>query len=197
MSVAQISAATVRGLESTDQITMSGDGKVKIIHRLPMEDFRKGVASPTATVRGNVAGFLFDADAEILYVQFCVPKSWDGESDIDIVVYCVLNADEAVGDDIDWETSVVSVADHEDVDIAGTQTPGASHDIGSYNGAGSFHKVTITLDYDDGTCPIAHGDNVTIELSRTANIGGAGYVGGVIVLDICIDYQSDRLGEAV
>lgn len=34
------------GLESTKPITMSGNGKVKLACRLPMEDFRKGVASP-------------------------------------------------------------------------------------------------------------------------------------------------------
>lgn len=197
MSVAQISPRTVRGLESTDQITMSGNGRVKVTTRLPMEDFRKGVASPTEVIRNGVAGFLFDADAETLYIQFCVPKDWDAESDIDLDIFCVLNADEAVGDDIDWETSVVSIADHEDVDVAGTQTPGASHDIGSDNGAGTLHKVTITLDYDHATCPIAPDDNVTVTLSRTANVGGVGYVNGVIVLDICINYQSNRLGEAV
>lgn len=197
MSVAQISARTVRGLESTDQITMTGSGKAKVIHRLPMEDFRKGVASPSATVRNGVAGFLFDADAETLHVQFCVPKNWDAESDINMVIFCVLNADETVGDDIDWETSVVSVADHEDVDVAGTQTPGVNHDIGSDNGAGTLHKVTITLDYDNGTCPISPDDNVTVTLSRTANVGGVGYVAGVIVLDICIEYQINKLGEAI
>lgn len=185
------------GLESTKPITMSGSGKVKYIDRLPMENFRRGVAAPTATIRNGVAGYLFAADAEELYVQFCVPKDWDAESDITLVVFCVLNADETVDDIIDWETSVVSVADHEDVDTAGTQTPGASHSIESYNGAGTLHKVTITLDYDDATCPISLGDNVSVVLSRTASVGGDGYVAGVIVLDICVDYQANKLGEAV
>lgn len=169
----------------------------KIGCRLPMEQFRKGVAAPTEATRNGVAGFLFDADAETLYVQFCVPKDWDAASDIDVAIYCLLNADETANDLIDWETSVVSVADHEDVDVAPTQTPGVNHNIGADNAAGTLHKVTLTLDYDDGTCPIAAGDNVTVELSRTSNVGNAGYVAGVIVLDICIEYQIDKLGAAV
>jgi len=162
-----------------------------------MENFRKGVAEPTATIRNGVAGYLFAADPEILYIQFCTPKDWDEASDLVIVLHCVLNADEAVDDIIDWETSVISVADHEDVDTAGTQTPGASHSIGAFNGGGTLHQVPITLDYNDGTCPISTGDNVSITLSRTANVGAAGYVAGVIVIDMCLLYQADKLGEAV
>ena len=165
--------------------------------RLPMENFRQGVAAPTAAKRAGVAGYLFSADAEILYVQFCVPTDWDAASDITLVVHCILNAAETANDKIDWETSIVSLADHEDVDTAGTQTPGVEHDIGAVVGAGSFHKVPIVLDYNDGTCPIALGDNISITLSRTANVGAAGYVAGVIVIDICIEYQSNKLGEAV
>jgi len=160
-----------------------------ITARMPMENFRKGVASPAAATRNGVAGFLFAADAEILYVQFCVPTDWNGQSDLAIVLSCVLNADEAANDLIDWETSIVSVADHEDVDTAATQTPGANHDIVNDNGAGTLHKVEIVIDYDHAMCPINHGDLVSITLSRTANIGNAGYVAGVIVIDICVKYD--------
>lgn len=169
----------------------------KLSIRLPMEDFRKGVSSPSTAIRAGVAGYLFDADAEELFIQFCIPKDWDESSDIILAIFCVLNAAETADDVIDWETSVVSIADHEDVDTAGTQMPGATHDIDANTGAGTLHRVAITLDYDDGTCPIAMGDNVTIRLSRTSNIGNAGYVDGVIVLDICIEYQINILGEAV
>ena len=171
--------------------------KVYLIQRLPMENFRKGGTAPTETVRGGVAGFLFDADGEIIYIQFCVPKDWDGESDITLVLHCVLNAVETADDDIDWETSTISVADHEDVDTAGTQTPGASHDIGAFTAAGTLHLVEITLDYDDGTCPISANDNISITLSRTANVGGAGYVDGVLLIDACIRYQADKFGDPV
>jgi len=167
-----------------------GDWKLEgIAERLPMENFRKGVASPVAVVRSGIAGYLFTADAEILYVQFCVPKGWNGKSDLELILHCVLNADETANDLIDWETSVISIADHEDVDVAGTQTPGANHDIGNFNGAGSFHMVPIVLDYDHATCPINHGDNVSVTLSRTANVGTDGYVAGVIVIDICLKYN--------
>jgi len=185
------------GLESTQPVTLSGSGKVKCVDRLPMENFRKGGTAPTEAVRAGVAGFLFDADAETLYVQFCVPTDWDAASDMILVLHCVLVADETANDKIDWETSVVSIADHEDVDVAPVQTPGAAHDIVAVIAQGSFHKVNITLDYDNGTCPISAGDNVSIALSRTANVGAAGYVAGVIVIDICVMYQANKLGEAV
>ena len=164
--------------------------------RLPMENFRKGGTAPTETLRAGVAGFLFDADAETLVIQFCVPKDWK-PSDIIIELHCVLAAVETANDLIDWETSVVSIADHEDVDVAPVQTPGAAHNIGAVTAAGSMHNVDITLDYDDGTCPIAAGDNVSLSLSRTANVGAAGYVAGVILIDICLEYQANKLGEPV
>jgi len=193
----EISNLVMPGFTASDQIILTGSGKVKRSCRLPMENFRKGATAPTETTRAGTAGFRFDADTEIIYIQFCVPPDWDGASDIDVVIYCVLNADETANDIIDWETSVVSAADHEDVDTAPTQSPGVSHDIVGDTGAGVLHKVTITLDYDDSTCPIAAGDNVSITLSRTSDVGGAGYAAGVIVNDICVEYQSDKLGEAV
>ena len=176
---------------------MGTGAKVTDTERLPMENFRRGVSAPTAATRNGVAGYLFTADAETLYVQFCTPPTWDRASDINILIYCVLNADETNNDKIDWETSVVSVADHEDADTAATQTPGVEHDIETFIAAGTLHKVTLTLDYNHGTCPIVAGDNVSITLSRTANVGAAGYVAGVLVTDICIMYQKDRLGETI
>ena len=162
-----------------------------------MENFRRGVSAPVAANRDGIAGYLFSASAEVLYVQFCIPKDWDGASDIMLAIHCVLNQAEAANDKIDWETSIKSLADHENVITAGIQTPGVEHNIGASNADGDFHIVQITLDYDNGTCPIAHGDNVSIDLSRTANIGNAGYVGGVIVIDICVAYQADVMGETV
>lgn len=186
------------GFEVIDKPILLGTGAVvKQSCRLPMENFRRGVAAPTATIRGNVAGYLFAADAEELFIQFCVPLDWDAASDITLAIYCVLNADEAANDLIDWETIVISIADHEDADVAPVQNPGAAHDIVNNNAAGTLHKVNITLDWDNGVCPIAAGDNVTIRLSRTANVGAAGYVAGVIVLDVCIEYQVNKLGEVV
>lgn len=157
--------------------------------RLPMEQFRKGGTAPTETIRGKVAGFLFNAANEVLHVQFCPPLDWNGASDLTLILHCVLNADETANDLIDWETSVISVADREDVDTAGVQTPGVNHDIEAFNGAGILHMVPIVLDYDHATCPINKGDNVSVELSRTANVGNAGYVAGVIVIDICLVYD--------
>lgn len=168
----------------------------KLMTRLPLESFRKGVASPTETIRGGLAGYLFDADNEVMTLAHCVPMDWDEGSDLVLTIYCILDAAEAENDLIDWETSVISVADHEDADIAGTQTPGASHNIGANNAAGTLHRVEITLDYDDLTCPIAMGDTVSIELSRTANVGNAGYVAGVVVIHTCIEYQLNKLGAA-
>ena len=185
------------GLESTQPITTSGSGKVKKSIRLPMENFRKAVTAPTETTKDGVAGFLFDADGELLTIQFCVPTDWDGASDMNLILHCLLNAAETANDLIDWETSVKSIGDHENILTAGTQTPGVNHNIVAVNADGDFHKVPIVLDYDHATCPIAHGDNVSITLSRTASVGTGGYVAGVIVIDICIEYQADKLGEAV
>lgn len=171
--------------------------KVYQVCRLPMENFRRGATAPTATTRDGVAGYLFNADAETLFVQFCVPKDWDGASDLTLVLHCVLNQVETANDLIDWETSVKPVADHENVTTAPVQTPGVNHDIGAFNADGDFHLVNIVLDYDHGTAPISAGDNISIDLSRTANVGLAGYVGGVLVIDVCLMYQAGKLGEAV
>ena len=164
--------------------------------RLPMENFRKAVAMPTEVIRNNYAGFLFDAAPEGLYIQFCAPCDWDRASDLIIVLACRLEALETADDKIDWETVITSLADHENTIGAATQTPGVEHDIVGDIAAGMIHSVPIVLDYEHGTCPIAVGDYVSLLISHTANIGNAGYVAGVVVVDICLQYQKDRMGTA-
>jgi len=194
------SGATLQALSekmkiSDDGVRFSGTSKYRVTTRLPMENFRKGVTAPTETIKGNIAGLLFDADNELIYVQFCVPKDWDAASDMDLAIYCVLNQAETANDDIDWETIITPVADHENTGTAGTQTPSVNHDIGNVTADADMHLVTLTIDYDDATAPIARDDNVFIALSRTSNVGTAGYVGGVVVTDVCLSYVCDRLGE--
>jgi len=181
-----------QGPEATEKWSVAKKGC-----RLPMENFRRAVSAPTAIIKNGVAGYLFASDAETITIQFCVPKDWDGASDINIIIHCVLNQAEDANDLIDWETSAISIGDHENILTAGTQTPGVNHDIEAVNADGDFHKVPIVLDYDHATCPIVIDDNVSITISRTANVGNEGYVGGIVVIDMCVEYQSNKLGEEV
>jgi len=67
-----------------------------------MESFRKAVAAPTEIIKNGASGWLFDAAAEQLTIQFCVPTDWDATSDIIVILHCLLNAAETVNDKIDW-----------------------------------------------------------------------------------------------
>ena len=176
-------------------VTLSGGAKITKHIELPLEGFRKGVSAPTETVRGNLAGWLFDADGEILYLTFHVPGEWDGESNLTIVLECLLTAAETANDKIDWETIVTPIGDGEDADSIGTQTPGTEKDIGAVTAAGTRHRCNIILDYDDGTAPIAAEDLVTVALSRTSNVGNAGYVNGVLLLHGAVEFIANCLGE--
>lgn len=162
--------------------------------RLPMESFRKGVSAPPDISRSGYAGWEFDTAARTATLETPVPFDWDGVSDIYFYAGCVLLANETNGDDIDWVTSIKSVADKEDIDVAGTQTPSVNYDIGTDVNAGTLHYVPIILDYDSLACPLTTGDCLSITVNRSANIGGIGYVDDVMVVGFCIRYYSDRMG---
>lgn len=95
MSDAVISARTVRGLLSTDPITMSDGGLVYIELRpdLDFETIRGNLGIPTLVTQGIFRGFslpVYAADDEELFGAICVPSRWDGASDIYVEVYCWL-----------------------------------------------------------------------------------------------------------
>lgn len=94
MSIAEISPRTVRGLLSTDPITMSDSGLVYIELRpdLDFETIRGNLGIPTLVTQGIFRGFSLPVGGanEELFGAICVPSRWDGASDIYVEVYCWL-----------------------------------------------------------------------------------------------------------
>jgi hypothetical protein len=197
-------ASWILGTAGQIIVTDNGDGTVTLSAprvlkriRIPMESFRKGATAPTERIKNSSAGYSFDTDAETVYISFCAPYDWDQASNIVLMLHCVLEQAETANDKIDWETIVTPIADHENILTAPTQTPGVEHDIQTDTADGDLHEVSIAIVYDDGTAPVVRGDNVLIRLSRTANVGNAGYVDDVLVIYCCILYYSISRGVAV
>lgn len=161
-----------------------------LLFRLPLESFRKGVTAPTETIRSGYAGFLFDADAEELTLEVSVPDNWDGTTTPLVVLECVLDSDETADDIIDWEFSVKIAQDHDDIDTLTPQTPTISHDIDTYTSAGIIHYMSFEIDFSGCS---AH-DCVGVAMSRTSNVGSAGYADGVLLVGVSLHYKVDKLG---
>jgi hypothetical protein len=153
---------------------------------LPMEgDVGNDAANPpTIATKGALEGWLFDATAEKRTFAFVMPKNWQGATDAQVRLWCVLDADETAGDDIEWSGEVRTVVPGaEKVGKAATALAASSTDIGAAADAiadGALHVCELTLDFDDATNPLAAGALVLVTVWRTT-VGGAGKVSGTMV----------------
>jgi len=145
---------------------------------------------PTAGTKGTTPtnrGWLFDAANELASWHIPIPADCLTGYDLTLRLWCVLNAAETNGDDIDWSADLVAVADGEVVSGTSTAAAASTTDIGTDSGEGALHSCDITLDYDDADNPINAGDVVCIEVHRT----DLAEVAGVILVAAQLLYKTD------
>jgi len=200
MANAVINPIRVRGLESTDQITMSGDGKAYIIEIADLDYATTiGQGKPTQVTRGVFRGWIMPiwaADNEELFYCCPVPPQYSGDADI----ICVVCGYISLAEDtkkfqlrIAWEhvTAGVDVfpATSNDVDVE-TDTGAAAPQFMSY-------RIEFTIDYDiDTPDNIAYGDGIQVRLRRIAATGNE-IAGDFVVQAVLFKFPTDKLGEAV
>lgn len=196
MSIAEISPRTVRGLLSTDQITLSDAGLVYIEIR-PDLDYEtvKAHGKPTRVYRGVFSGFslpVYAADNEELLLSICVPNRYDGESDIKAHVDCWLaqaENDKNFKLQLSWEHytpgEVVPVS-LTDLEVQTATGAGAA--------AFKSYKVPFTIDYDVHTPNnIAPDDILGIRLRRIAAAPNE-CAGEIVISHVGVAFRRDKLG---
>lgn len=125
-----------------------------------------------------------DAAAESLncFADAPIPNGWTGANDLILEVECLLLAAETANDTIDLDCTWRSLSDGDLYTKTATAATAASFDIGAGNTQYASHLVSITIDHDDATNPVAVDDRFQAIITHDPT-AGANPVAGIIVKD--------------
>ena len=154
-----------------------------------------GPTAPTFEVNGLAGGLGFNADAEAVYLNFEVPSSWDGTSDLKLKVYWVAESGDVpqLNETVKWDFEYRSIIfGTEDADngtsVTATTTYTETADPGDDQ---DTHVTEITLDFDDVNQPLTAGDTIIGRFDRDVTTDT--YSGLGIVNHWEVEVQEDKL----
>ena len=154
-------------------LTFTGTQSVPAKLHLPL-DSQHGTA--TSEAFNGAPSINLDADGETWYLSFPAPWWWDAASDLTLVFMVANEAAEDDGDDVSITCQVRGYADGETTSDAGQTVTASLNLTGGDEAINVVNRVTGTIDYDEGTYPIAAGDTVVVKC--TINLTGAGEADG-------------------
>ena len=151
-----------------------------------------GGTAPTATTDDTFRGLLFNADAELAFIEFEVPDDWNGTSDLTLKIYGFPDTGDAVADSekIEFDAVYRSIAEGEPHDngTAVTITPNYTQSGGGTDEA--LIELEGTIDYDNENQTIAKGDVVGFKINRDVS-GDDTYSGDFNVIKFEIKYTAN------
>jgi hypothetical protein len=153
--------------------------------RLPCMMHVGGLATPaTANTTTEWGGWTLDATAEelICVATLPIPNGWTGANDLFLDIdFLLLNA-ETDGDDARFDGVWISVSNTDLASDARTETAFAAVDQDCSSGTQyDKYRVSLTIDHDDASNPVAVGDIFRATIFH-AITGPATPVAGVIVV---------------
>lgn len=162
---------------------------------------------PTTVYQGLFTGHslpIWDSDQEQLYYGMCVPDRWDGESDIDIHVYCYLASaqdtdEKAFKLQIEWEHHAVGAVIPDTGNIISVLTENLPNPTAQF----TSYKVIFTganavnYDVDGAGSKLLVDENLVMRLRRIAKSGDDTEITGELVIThIGLIFHCDKVGAA-
>jgi hypothetical protein len=186
--------------DGTNQASFASDGELnlegtaKVTRAIPLPlDSEHG----TATVEEfkGAPSINLDADGEEWFLSFEAPNDWDAASDLTLVFMVANEIAEDDGDDVSFTIQVRGYADGETVSDAGQAVSATLNLTGGDEAIDIVNRVTGTIDYNEGTYPIAAGDTVVCKCA--VNLGGGGECTGPLhIIAQWVEYTANKLGTA-
>ena len=186
--------------DGTNQVAIQDDGEIqlegtaKVTRAIPLAlDADHGTADKESF--NGAPSINLDADGETWFFAFEAPNDWDAASDLTLVYMVANEIAEDDGDDVSITGQVHGYADGEATSDAGQSVDASLNLTGGDQAINVVNRVTGTVDYDDGTHPIAAGDTVVVK--NTVNLGDAGECTGPLhIIAQWVEYTANKLGTA-
>ena len=192
MTLGDGGATNYAQIAADGEITLTGTACVTKNHQLPIAT---GGGTVTVSALTGAPSIDFNADGEIVYASFQVPNDWNATSDMTIVAMVKNEIAETDGDDIEIVCTVKGIADGEAHTDAGQTVTMALDLTGGDQAQNVVNKCTGTIDYNEGSHPIAAGDTVIIK--GVISLGaGTECTGPLHIIDWWVEYTANKLGTA-
>lgn len=144
----------------------------------------------TANTDTDLGGWQMDAATEELNIiaERPIPNGWTGADDLTLRVRCLLLNAETASDTIDLDGTWISMTpgSGDGPGKSATAFAAASQDISTGNAQYDLHTVSLTVDHDDATNPVAVGDVWKATVLHDPAAGGAP-VAGIIVIGATLE----------
>ena len=176
-------------------LTFAGTGRVKREFTIQAVNLDKGSLGPDAVILGNTLGYSYDVGDDSV-LSFEIPYDCDTSADIKIEIYWYINEAYATGSGevqwlIDWSACPATSAE--------------AIDAPTHTGSIDFNDQDIPatakyLTEKSGTiaaASIADGDFVSMTLYRVAADDGNAPTADPVIVQVEVEYTSNKLGEAL
>lgn len=191
----------VPGINLIDTLTRVNVTKGKLTMRPSLIAGRiQGTSKPATVAIGAHAGYsmaIYNNDYEELFFRDYVPGRWDGASNITCMVICCLATTQTGGTAKDFKLQL-SYENHPSGGTITTSTHDLTNNVTCAVNEEKYilHYPTFTIDWDLYTPHILSSDHLGLRLWRIAADGTA-ITGNVIVLDVLLTYQVDKVYKSV
>jgi len=162
--------------------------------RLNSSQAEHGGTAPDATTLVNTRGLAFDANVELVFLNFKIPTDWDGISNIMLKICWYPESGDALllNETCKFDISYNSVALTETVDNGAEKAETVTYTEAGNPGTDKLHiHSNITLAYDDGDQPLTADNDLFIKFNRDFN--GDTYAGDAVVLYWELCYTSNAI----
>jgi len=173
----------------TDFRDIPGNTNIRRQIEISGSNFRNGVTSPSANLRGStpaVPVITFANINELAGTNFTLPPEYDG-GDINIDFVWALESVQLNGDTLDLTLDYISSAEGDNISKTSTQVTGQITAVTGDLAIGDLYKMRIALDAGDADNPLSAGDVITIEIHLTNTSG----VGSADMVEVSIDYGAN------
>lgn len=154
------------------------------------------VGGGTADVQSfsNSPSINLDTTDETFYASVPIPADWDGASDLTIYLMVGNEIAETDGDDVSITFTVHGYADGETMEATGQTVAVLQELTGDDEAINVVNQCTGTIDYNEGTYPIAVDDLMTIK--GVVNLGtDTECTGPLHIVAWWIEYTADQLSQ--
>jgi hypothetical protein len=153
-----------------------------------------GAAAVTFATIETFRCAVFDAQADLAFLNFEVPDDWDGASNMALNLEFFTETGDALGNGeiIEFHAEYRSIAEGEAYDNGSSVTITPTVTGGASETAKGFYEISASIAYTGGNQPLAVDDILGIKLLRDVDDTDT-YTGDVMLCKAELEYTSDTL----
>lgn len=183
-------------ISATGVLTLAGAARVWKEIQIYPSSFAPGASGATETLTGNYDGWAYSINDEMV-ASLEIPDDWDSSTDLKVRVYWYINeAYAANSGEVRWQIEW-SACPTDETEAVDAPTHTGTIDFGDVNIPATAKYLTRTAQGTISAASLSVGDLMGLKLKRIALVDGNNPTAEPVVVNLEIEYISNKLGEEV